>query len=564
MQKMNLANEFTVLENNAMQSIATAAGYMTSPMISSLAAYMMVTKQIIPMWHVMLWIIVLAILGVLFAFPFKRRFINDEQQPFPEGRAAGVVMDALHHGQAAVGLLKAKLLLLFAGIAALFTFLQSEKILSFLKVPFHIPHYLDELFYKLVEKEPAILGTTLPALTLRFGLDIPLFGAGGLMGIRTGVSMLLGAFVNYAILAPVMIHQGDIVPNEKGAITFNQITLWSLWCGAAMVTFASLVSFFAKPQVLVSSFVNMFGKKEQKENVLSKIELPLWVSILGIPVIGLLVMWMGWAFFDVGPQYTALAIAVTFIFALIAINSTALTSITPIGAMGKLTQLTFGAVAPKQKGVNLMTAGITGEVASNAANLLMDIKPGYMLGGKPRQQAIGHVLGIFAGAILSVPIFYLVFVRDQNNNPLPPSQVFAATPPEVKDVKFGDNPMPSAITWKGVADVLAEGIDKIAVSARWATLIGILLAVGLEILRIRSKGKFPISPVGLGLGFIIHFFTCLVMFLGAFTFWLAERMSKKPEDNLMVQNQEPICAGLIAGGSLMGIAVVIVEVFFLS
>ena len=45
-----------------------------------------------------------------------------------------------------------------------------------------------------------------------------------------------------------------------------------------------------------------------------------------------------------------------------------------------------------------MTAGITAEVASNASNLLMDIKPGYMLGAKPRQQAIGHVLGIFAGA----------------------------------------------------------------------------------------------------------------------------------------------------------------------
>jgi len=53
-----------------------------------------------------------------------------------------------------------------------------------------------------------------------------------------------------------------------------------------------------------------------------------------------------------------------------------------------------------------MTAGITGEVASNASNLLMDIKPGYMLGGKPRQQAIGHVIGIFAGS-LAVILFLL-------------------------------------------------------------------------------------------------------------------------------------------------------------
>src|SRR6516164_9683738 len=99
MAKMQMASEFSILENNAMQSIATAAGYMTSPMISSLAAYMMVTNHVIPMWHTMMWIAALAILGVLFAFPFKRRFINDEQQPFPEGRAAGIVMDSLHHGE---------------------------------------------------------------------------------------------------------------------------------------------------------------------------------------------------------------------------------------------------------------------------------------------------------------------------------------------------------------------------------------------------------------------------------------------------------------------------------
>ena len=60
-----------------------------------------------------------------------------------------------------------------------------------------------------------------------------------------------------------------------------------------------------------------------------------------------------------------------------------------------------------------MTASITGEVASHSANLLQDIKPGYMLGAKPRQQAVGHVLGVIAGAVLSVPVFYMVFLQAQ-------------------------------------------------------------------------------------------------------------------------------------------------------
>src|SRR5512140_1968790 len=88
MARAGLAQDFTVLENNAMQSIATAAGYMTSPLISSLAAYMLVTGRLVPWWQMVLWNVVASLLGVLIAFPMKRRFINDEQMPFPEGRAS--------------------------------------------------------------------------------------------------------------------------------------------------------------------------------------------------------------------------------------------------------------------------------------------------------------------------------------------------------------------------------------------------------------------------------------------------------------------------------------------
>src|SRR5262249_17007573 len=211
--KMDLAREFTILENNAMQSIATAAGYMTSPLISSLAAYMMVTGHVIPMYQTILWMMALAILGVLFAFPFKRRFINDEQQPFPEGRAAGVVMDSLHHGDSRSGLLKAKLLVICAGIAAGVKLLQTGVIMSYLGL-WTLAEYLDEWLYQWMGWVPKILGTPVTNLTLRPELDLPMIGAGGLMGIRTGVSLLLGAFINFAILAPIMIQRGDIVPKD--------------------------------------------------------------------------------------------------------------------------------------------------------------------------------------------------------------------------------------------------------------------------------------------------------------------------------------------------------------
>jgi len=558
MSRTGIVTEFTVLENNAMQSIATAAGYMTSPMISSLAAYMMVTNTVIPMWQTAAWIVILAFLGVLFAFPFKRRFINDEQQPFPEGRAAGIVMDSLHHGDAAASLLKAKLLAFCAAGAAIVKLLQAESIMALAKLK-ALPEFLDEWIYEHVPT-PEIMGTKVTALTLRPELDFALVGAGGLMGMRTAGSLCLGALINYAILAPIMIQQGDIVPNARGTIGFREITFWSLWAGVAMVTAASMVSFFAKPQVLISSFTKVFQRSDGSADVLGHIELPLSVSLIGIPILGVIVLVMAHSFFGVAYWLGAVALALVFVFCLIAINSTGLTSITPIGAMGKLTQLTFGALAPGDVKTNLMTAGITGEVASHSANLLSDIKPGYMLGAKPRQQAIGHALGAVAGALLSVPVFYLVFLK------LPASEAFSLQAPAIKEVDFSPYPMTAATIWKAVADILTQGLDKISPSAQVGALIGLLLGVIMEVWRMASKNRFPISPVGMGLGFIIPFFNCFGMFLGALFFWLIEKGTPKESTlhRVGLENQEPICAGLIAGGALMGIAVQVVEVFFLS
>jgi putative OPT family oligopeptide transporter len=554
---LHLAREFTILENNAMQSIATAAGYMTSPLISSLAAYMMVTGHVLPLYQTMSWMAALAILGVLFAFPFKRRFINDEQQPFPEGRAAGVVMDSLHHGEAASGLLKAKLLVGFGSIAAVVKLCQSEPLMAYVYLK-AIPEYLDEWLYKLMGYTPTILGTPVTQLTLRPELDLSMIGAGGLMGIRTGASMLLGAFINYAILAPIMIEQGDIHPNAKtGQIGFREITFWSLWCGVAMMTVASLFTFFARPQILMGSFSKLVRRQQQTTDVLRHIELPLWISAVGIPLLGAAVVFMAHAFFGVKIWLSIVAVLLVFVFCLIAINSTGLTSITPIGAMGKLTQLTFGILAPGNIRANLATASITGEVASHSANLLSDIKPGYMLGAKPRQQAIGHVLGVFAGAAMSVPIFYLVFLR------VHAAEIFDPNLTAEYHIESRTYAMPAATIWESVAQILTKGIENLPLSAQIAALVGIVVGLGFEWWRMRTKNRFPLSPVGIGLGFVIQFYTCLGMFAGAFIFWLLERLFSNKESKMnrvFVQNMEPICAGLIAGAALMGIAVALAEV----
>lgn len=538
---LKIGKEMHVLENNAMQSVATSAGYMTAPLIASMPAYMMVTGQVVPMWQTFWWICMLSILGVLFAFPLKRRFINDEQLPFPEGYAAGLVLDNLHSDQGQEGIFKAKLLGAGAGLAAIIEFLRSETVLEKLHAKFlTLPAYWDEWVYKFFT--PSIMGTPLKDLTIRVDTSIVLLGSGGLMGMRTAMSLLLGAFVNYFLLAPYMISVG-VIPGSG----FRNITTWALWGGAAMMTTSSLFAFFSRPDVILSAFrkksaaVNKHSAIEEK---MMKIELPLWISLVGIPIAGIILIWMGHAWFGVEWWLGLIAIPFVFVMTLIAVNSTGLTAITPGSALGKLTQVTYAILAPGNVPTNLATAGITSEVALNASNLLMDIKPGYMLGAKPRQQAFGHFLGIFAGGLVAVPVFYTLFHGD----------ISLFTSEKL--------PMPGATIWKSVAEVLSQGLGALHITAQFAFFIGAALGILFEILNKRTEGKFPFSGVGVGLAFVLPFVDSLMMALGALLFWIA---AKKFTDKgsfgyrAFVDNQETLAAGIVAGGSIVGIIILLIE-----
>ncbi|MEY4616023.1 MAG: hypothetical protein RJB66_983 [Pseudomonadota bacterium] len=538
LSRLKIGSEMSILENNAMQSIATSAGYMTAPLCASIPAYMMVTNQVIPMWHVIPWIISLAVLGVLFAFPLKKRFINDEQLPFPEGYAAGVVLDSLHSDQGAEGTFKAKLLLGGAGLSALIEMMRSESFMGTLKLKFlTLPQYWDDIVYKFVT--PKLMDIPLKNLTIQWDSSIVMAGTGGLMNMKTSMSILLGAFVNYFILAPFLISHG-IIPEAK----FKAITMWSLWCGASMMTTASLYSFFSKPQIIVEAFSKVFSKGPKKKDILEDIELPMWLFVVGIPLVGAVTVYMASAWFGIHWWLAILAIPLVFLFTLIAVTSTGLTAITPGGALGKLTQITYSLLAPGNVTTNLMTAGITSDVSLNASNLLMDVKPAYMLGGKPRHQAVGHVLGVIAGSLVAVPVFYMIFKGD------------------ISLFTSDKMPLPGAMIWKGVAEALTNGLSTLHPTAQFGALVGAILGIVLEVLSQKTHGRFPVSGVGLGLGFVLRFTDALSMSLGTLVFWLA---GKKCTDKTslgykaMVENQETTAAGVIAGGSIIGIILILLE-----
>ena len=575
--RVGLGKDFTILENNAMQSIATSAGYMTVPLTSSLAAYMLVTNTIVPWWHIVLWMSVMSLIGVLIAFPLKRRFINEDQLPFPEGRACGVVLDALYHGAAGEGIYKAKLLGITAGLTGFYQFIVSDGLQRLFQFkllrmnewlgwaePWHFRERIDEYYYMLAAKYelwiPRILGTEFRTLGLRLGLDAAMLGVGGLMGVRVATSVVLGTAVNFLVLAPIMIARGDIAPRigptgATVAISRAEIVnQWSLWWGVTMMVVGSLIALVGKPEIFTSVFKNLRGKKKSKgEDILARIELPLWISYVGVPILSLLGTWLTHLFFGVPIWLALLSLPLVFVLTVICVNSMALTSWTPTSSLSKITQFSIVAIDRTNPASNLITAGMTAEVASNAGNLLSDIKPGYMLGAKPRQQAIGHCIGIFSGALAATPLFFLLF--------LPPGADGGRSPATIVSEQF---PMPSAVQWKGVADLIARGVSSLPPSAIISMAIAAAFAAFIEIMTIIRKKPFPLSSVSIGLGVILPPDACFAMWLGAMFFWWQGRRYPKPGtkgNRLWVESAEPICAGLIAGAALVGIANALVIAF---
>lgn len=579
LENIGLANNFTILENNCTQSIATSAGYMTMPLVACLPAYMMITKIIPSWWQMLIWMVIIAILGVLLAFPLKRRFINEDQLPFPEGNACGVVLDTLYNGDAQSGLFKAKLLAKVGLWTAALQVILSDgwmKLIQFkilrmdqwagLTEPWHLKERLDTYYYLAAVKYelwiPKILGVDFRTLGLRLTLDAAMLGVGALMGIRVATSCLIGAILNFAILGPIMINRGEIAPRvglDGQIVPLSRVEIlnqWSLWWGIVIMVVAALISLFAKPEIF-KGWPRLF-KKEAKpdatQDVLAHIEVPLWISYIGVPIFSLLGVWATHSFFGVPWMFAFISLALVYLLTVICINSMALTSWIPTSGLSKITQFSMGALDRSNPATNLIPAGMSAEVASSAASLLSDIKPGYMLGGKPRHQVLGHVIGIFSGTLACIPVYFLLFLPADANGVRDTAKI-------VSD-QFA---FPAAMQWKGVAELIGHGFSNLSHSAIISIIVAAIAAVVFETASIISKGKFPISAISIGLGVVLPPEAVFTMWVGAFVFWLMERKHKtSPKESLghkvWVDGMQAVAAGLLAGSALIGIGNALINV----
>jgi putative OPT family oligopeptide transporter len=524
--------KYSILENNAMQSCASAAGYMTGAgLVNAIPALMMLDPGRLPQNHWLLvpWIILISWLGVFLAIPAKRQMINIEQLPYPSGIAAATTLKSLH-GSGPEAKRQATALGLSLFVGALTTWLRDAK-----------ASWLD--WYP---KIPATWGTSwihlgnynLKQLTLSFEGSLLFVAAGAIISFRQAWSMLLGAVVNYAILAPMMLDRGVIE-----TASFGRISRWSLWIGVPMMVTSGLLLFFMQWRTVVRAFSSITAFLRRREaaadDPLERIEVPGSWFVGGMLVLGAAVVWMGHWLFQIEIWMGILAVIFTLFLVLVAARAVGETDITPTGPLSKITQLTFGAIAPGNITTNLMTANISAGSCSHAGDLLTDLKSGYLLGANPRQQFFAQFFGVLAGGLAVVPVFFAI-----------------VTSPDVLATEQW--PAPAALVWRGVAELLSKGVG----SLHWTARLGLVVGGGLGILLPLLETWFPKhrkwipSPVGLGIAFTINGFNSISMFIGALLALVISKLAPAIHKEYTV----PVSSGIIAGESLMGVLIAILTV----
>ena len=525
-----LNSNLSILENNCMQSAASSAGYSTgSTMVSAVSALLIIQGHHMPFWTLMAWTVLVAVLGVFLAIPMKRQMINIEQLPFPSGIAAAQTLRSLYaKGEAASR--KAKSLGIAAAFGGTTAFLR-ENTLSWWPGCLKLP--------EMIEFPGRLAGQNLASWTVSFELSGIMVAAGAIIGMKVAWSMLAGGILNYLLITPYIYQRGIIQ-----GLGYKNIVAWSLWGGTALMVTSGLLTFALQWKTVwraIAGTGQIFHWKGLKSadrgsnSDLSKmdgIEVPGSWFMAGLIVSGIGIVTVQVFDFSISWWMGALSVIMTFFLSVVACRATGETDITPIGAMGKITQLSYGIIAPSDITANLMTAGVTAGAAASSADLLTDLKSGYLLGANPRKQFIAQFLGIFAGAAVIVPCFYLL----------------APTPDILGGEKF---PAPSAQVWKGVAELLAKGLSSLHGSAKIALAIGIAVGALLSALdrlapsRIRSL--LP-SAMGLGLAFVIPFWNARSIFLGAL---IASFVRKTRMEGYVI----PVASGIIAGESLIGVLV---------
>jgi len=546
--------QLSILENNCMQSTASAAGFSTCATFwVPFGAMLMLDPEHrhAPWWLVAAFTFTTGSMGVFLAIPVKRVLINYGQLPFPSGTAAAVTLRSLYgHGGEALKKAYALVIALAAGvISGVLTTAEDQlaalgRFFAWMRINLLDVHFPDQLpaqgFAQMAGK---------PLVGFGFEPGVVMIGVGMIIGSRVSLSMLAASAALYVFIAP-WLHGLDAanagvagyvvsIPAVGGGAMFHPVR-WALWGGASTLVFASLTSLALQWRTVGRAFTMLRRARVQRpqselENAMASIEVPGSWMIAGMIPIGIAMVAIQFIAFGVAWWAGLIAVAMCFVLSLVVSRAVGETDLQPVGAMGKVMQLLFAVISPPgaagvQASVlqNVMSAGIAAGSAEASAELLSDFKTGYLLGANPRRQFLAQFAGVFFGTLVCVPAWYLMV-------------------PNIAALE--KYPVPAAQIWVAVARALTGGLNSLPPSVLYAILVGAAVGLLLPLLEKafpKARGYLP-SATGLGLGWVVPFSVTLSFAIGAIIVSMWRRVSPDSQETYSI----PVASGLIAGESMI-------------
>lgn len=504
--RLRLGTAWSMRESNINQTTTSAAASIISGgLVAPIPAYTLLTGQQLPTLPLVAWVFSVSFLGIWVAWYLRRSMIEDTRLRFPEAVATLETMQQVYsHGRDAL-----QRLCVLAGAAVLGGMVK----------------WADSFLYSLPRWSPS---AQLERLTFNLDPSPLLIGFGGIIGIRVGLSLLLGALIAWGGLAPWLLHSGLVaVADDVSGPQFAPLVEWLLWPGVTLLVCATLSALAVR---FVASRRTAPTTAQVQRRTVAK--LPLLMLVLA----SLLVLTLQVLLFDIDPLMALLSVPLALALACMAARVVGATGIPPIGATGQLSQLTFGVIAPGQIGVNLMAANTAGGAAGQCTDLLNDFRVGHAIGANPYNQLIAQCLGILVGSIVGVLVYQILI-------PDPQSMLITQ-----------QWPAPAVATWKAVAEVLGYGLDSLDASIRGAMLIGALCGMAFGVL----EASLPVQSVfarllpssaAFGLAFIIPASISLMMAIGALLAWVVQSRWRSLGERFTIA----AAAGLVAGESIVGV-----------
>jgi putative OPT family oligopeptide transporter len=510
LQRVYPLERWGMLESNISQTTASsAASIISGGLVAPIPALALLSGVVLAPGPLVAWVFAVSFLGVWVAWYLRVPLLYRSGLAYPAGTVTAETMRELFgHGRAA--LQRVTILLSAASVSAA------------LKL-------VDAMVWSIPRWSPSTLSAK---FTFAFDPSLLLTGFGAIIGLRTGLSLLGGALLAWGGIAPWLIAQDAVEVSADTDNYFVPLVGWLLWPGVALMVSATIAS-------LATSLANRERRRTvgYGEPVAESHRRTRLCALLGS---ALLVVALEVTLMDIGFAAALASIPMAFFLAAVVGRVVGETGIPPIGAVGKMSQLSFAVLAPGQATTNLMTANVAGGAAGQTADLLNDFKCGIAVGARPERQVVAQCVGIATGSVVG-SLVYLSLVPD------PQTMLLTA-----------EWPAPAVATWKAVAEMLTEGLGALPAPAVTAMLLaafcGSLLGV-LEALLPAKILRYLPSASALGLAFVIPAATSLGLFYGALLAALLSRWFRRWSTAFLLAG----AAGLVAGESLMGVVLSILR-----